>query len=142
MKGCIKNILTIYLCCTMIFHTLPVSASNTSDMARTIYMSSATAYAKVVNEDDVIANAHIICLAQVAEIDVNMYLQRAYGNVGRNVTSAYNMHVEDTNELDESAIIYNVTPGTYRVFIEVVVTGYDGLCDMVSVGTATFTINT
>lgn len=105
-------------------------------------MSSAKVYAKVSGENDVIGNAVVICLAQVAEIDVDMYLQRAYGNTWRNVTSAYNMHVTDTNELDQSAIIYNVSPGTYRVYIEVAVTGYDRLFDTVAVGTATFTINT
>ena len=41
--------------------------------------------------------------------------------------------------LAESTI---VAPGTYRVYIEVMVTGYDGLFDSVEVGTATFTINT
>ena len=71
-----------------------------------------------------------------------MYLQRAYGNVWRNVTSAYNMNMIDVAELDKSAIVYNVSPGTYRVYIEVTVIGYDGLFDSVSVGTGAFVINT
>lgn len=124
--------------------TLPVYASDSRIIgtARGIYMSSASVYAAIEDEDDVIGNALIICLAQVKEIDVDMYLQRAYGNVWKNASAPYNMNVKDTNELDKSAIIRNLTPGTYRIFIEVTVTGYDGLCDMVSVGTGSFTIKT
>ncbi len=105
-------------------------------------MSSANVYATVDGENDIIGNAHIICLAKVKEIDVDMYLQRAYGNEWKNVSEAYNMNLKDVVELDEYAIIHDVAPGTYRVYIEVNVTGYDGLWDTVAVGTGSFTINT
>ena len=129
------------LCFAMTLHAFPVAAVN-SNITRGTYMSSAKIFADIINEDDVVGNPVVTCLAKVAEIDVDMYLQRAYGNVWQNVTSAYNINVKDTNELDEYAIIYNVSPGTYRVYIEVNVTGYDGLWDTVGVGTGAFIINT
>ena len=70
-----------------------------------------------------------------------MYLQRGYGTTWQNVTPAYDMNETDIAQLDQSAIIYNVTPGTYRIYIEVTVIGYDGLMDSAEVGTGTFTIN-
>lgn len=125
-------------------HAVPIFASSSSlaGMARGTYMSSATVYGKVINENDIVGNAVVTCLSQVKEIDVNMYLQRGYGTTWQNVTSAYNMNEKDVAELDRSAIVYNVTPGIYRVYIEATAIGYDGLLDTMAVGTATITINT
>ena len=144
MKKYIKKILILCTCMTMILHISPVSASNsgTTGIARGTYMSSSTVYGKIINEDDVVGRAVVTCLSQVREIDVRMYLQRAYGTTWQNVTSAYNMKAYDIAEFDESAIIRNVSPGTYRIYIEVMVTGYDGLWDSVGVGTGAFVINT
>lgn len=141
MKKYIKILLIMCLCFATMFHAFPVSASY-NNVARGTYMSSAKIFANIVDGNDVVGNPVVTCLAKVAEIDVDMYLQRAYGNTWQNVTSAYNINVKDTNELDEYAIIYNVSPGTYRVYIEVRVTGYDGLWDSVGVGTGGFVINT
>ena len=144
MRKYIRSFQLFCLCVAMMLYTLPVSASSSSltGTIRGIYMSSATAYGKIINEDDVIGRAVVTCLSQVREISVNMYLQRGYGTTWRNVTSAYNMNATDVAELDQSAIIYNVTPGIYRIYIEVTVIGYDGLWDSAEVGTGTFTINT
>lgn len=142
MKRYGKIFLIICLCLAMIIRVFPVSASDGNNTERSTYMSSANVYATVVDGDDVIGRVIVPCLSKVAEIDVNMYLQRAYGTVWRNVTEAYNINVKDTNELDKSAIIYNVSPGTYRVYIEVAVFGYDGFFDSAEVGTGSFTIYT
>ncbi len=141
MKRYMKNFLMICLCFSMVLHTFSVYA-NTGSMARGTYMSSAKIFAKVVNEDDIIGNVNVVCLAQVEEIDVNMYLQQAYGNVWKNVSAPFNMNVTDTNMLDESAVVRNVAPGTYRIYIEVRVTGYDGLFDVASGVTGSITVNT
>ena len=142
MMKYIKRWLALCLCLAMTIHTLPIAASTTNNMARGTYMSSSTVYAKISGEDDVIANAVVTCLSKVAEIEVDMYLQRAYGNTWRNASAPFHMSATDVYELDECAIIRNVTPGTYRVYIEVRVTGYDGLFDSAEVGTGSFTINT
>lgn len=128
----------------MTLHSLPVYASNNSleGAARGTYMSSARVYAKISGEDDVIGRAVVVCLSEVAEIDVVMYLQRAYGNSWNNASQPFYMSVEDASELDESAIIYNISPGTYRIFIDVTVRGHDGYTDLAAVGTGSFTINT
>lgn len=138
MKKCIRVLSILCLCSGIILHVFPVSANE----PRGTYMSSANVYAAILEENDVVGRAVVPCLSKVREIDVNMYLQRAYGNVWRNVTSAYNMNETDISELDRSAIIYNVSPGTYRVYIEVTVIGYDGLIDPAEVGTGAFVINT
>jgi len=137
-------VLGITLLYITIICTLPVQASNNgiSGTAKGTYMSSSKVYATVDGEDDVIGRVVVTCLAQVREIDVDMYLQRGYGNVWKNASASYNMKETDVAELDRSAIIRNVTPGIYRVYIEVTVIGYDGLMDSVSVGTGTITINT
>lgn len=140
MRKYIKTLFILSLCFTMIMRVHPISASENG--TRGTYMSSAKVFAKVTNEDDIIGNAVVTCLSQVKEIDVDMYLQRGYGTTWQNASAAYNMNVKDASELDEYAIIRNVTPGIYRVYIEARVTGYDGLWDTVGVGTGTITINT
>lgn len=144
MSRYIKNSILLCLCMAMILYAIPVSASNSglTGIARGTYMSSSKVYGKIINGDDIVGRAVVTCLSQVKEIDVNMYLQRGYGTTWQNVTPAYNMKAYDVAELDQSAIIRNVTPGIYRVYIEVMVIGYDDLWDGVSVGTATITINT
>ena len=141
MKKFISVFAIVCLFFSMAFHVSAFSGS-TSGITRGFYMSSANVYATVDGENDVIGRAVVPCLSKVAEIDVDMYLQRSYGNAWRNATSAYNINKKDLYELDESAIIYNVTPGTYRVYIEVTVIGYDGLMDSGAVGTGSFTILT
>ncbi len=142
MKKYIRNFLVLCLCMVMVLHTLPVAAASNNSMARGTYMSSASVYAVLEGEDDIIGNALVICLSKVKEINVTMYLQRAYGSVWRNASAPFYMSAKDTNELDQAAIIRNVVPGTYRIYIEVEVTGYDGLFDSVEVGTGSLTINT
>lgn len=144
MKRYIKKFFLLCFCMTMMLHIFPVFAASSSltGIARGTYMSSAKVYGKIINENDVIGNAVVTCLSQVKEIDVDMYLQRGYGTTWQNASAPYNMNVKDVAELDEYAIIRNLTPGIYRIYIEVVVTGYDGLWDSVGVGTGTFTINT
>ena len=142
MRKNIKSLFVLCLCMVMILHTVPVSAASNNNMARGTYMSSATAYAMIDGEDDIITNVIVICLSKVKEINVTMYLQRAYSGVWRNASAPYYMNVKDANELDESAIVRNVVPGTYRIYMEVEVIGYDGLCDYGEVGTATLTILT
>ena len=44
------------------------------------------------------------------------YVVTILGNVWRNASAPFNMNVTDVAELDESAILYNVVPGTYRIY--------------------------
>ncbi len=144
MKKVIISFFSICICMTMMLYVHPTYASSNSvkGVARGVYMSSATAYAMIDGEDDIIGRAVVTCLAQVKEIEVDMYLQRAYGNVWQNVSAACHMSVQDVAQLDKSAIIRNVTPGTCRIYIEASAVGYDGLRDTMAVGTGALVINT